>query len=168
MTTSTTARPTSDAADRARMVSLRELVGAGDRIMLAVLPFLIGGVAANVWRPAWFAVGGTAVRATAWVLLAIGVIGWLWSVVLILTHVPKQRLITSGPFALVKHPLYTAVSLLVLPATGLLFGTWLGVALGMVMYAATRRYAPAEERALAEEFGARWDDYERRVLIPWL
>lgn len=166
MTTAT--RPVSGTVTNTAKVSLRALVGAGDKIMIAVLPSLIAGVAANVWRPAWFAVGGTAFDAIGWTLLGIGVVGWLWSVALILTLVPKHRLITSGPFALVKHPLYTAVSLLVLPAVGLLLGTWLGIALGTVMYVASRRYAPAEERALAEEFGAEWDAYERRVLLPWL
>jgi protein-S-isoprenylcysteine O-methyltransferase Ste14 len=40
-----------------------------------------------------------------------------------------------------------------------------GVALGIVMYIATRRFAPAEERALASTFGARWDAYAGTVLL---
>jgi Isoprenylcysteine carboxyl methyltransferase (ICMT) family. len=44
-----------------------------------------------------------------------GVTIWIWSVVLILTKVPRGELITSGPYALVKHPIYTGVALLVLP-----------------------------------------------------
>ena len=101
-------------------------------------------------------------------LLVAGVGTWLWSVVLILTHVPRGELITSGPSALVKHPLYTAVALLVIPAIGFLLNSWLGLVTGVVMYLASRRYAPAEERELAETFGAQWDEYSARVKMPWL
>ena len=81
---------------------------------------------------------------------------------------PKGHLITTGPFALVKHPLYTSVSLLVLPSIGFLLDSWLGALIGIVMYVATRRFAPAEEEALSARFGARWDDYRATVKIPWL
>jgi protein-S-isoprenylcysteine O-methyltransferase Ste14 len=68
----------------------------------------------------------------------------------------------------VKHPLYTSVSLLVLPALGLLLNTWLGIALGLVMYLATRLYAPREEWELADRFGAAWDEYAAGVRFPAL
>jgi hypothetical protein len=43
------------------------------------------------------------------------------------------------------------------------------VALGIVLYVASRRYSPLEERTLAKEFGASWDEYsEEKVLLPWL
>jgi protein-S-isoprenylcysteine O-methyltransferase Ste14 len=87
---------------------------------------------------------------------------------LIVAKVPRGELITTGPFALVRHPLYTAVPLLVLPWLGFLLNTWLGAALGIVMYLAGRRYAPAEEAALARTFGSAWDDYRATVKIPWL
>ena len=88
--------------------------------------------------------------------------------VLILTKVPKQELMTGGPYALVKHPLYTSVGLLVLPAIGFLFETWLGVLLGIILYLAARRFAPAEERILSRTFGAAWDDYCHKVILSWL
>jgi protein-S-isoprenylcysteine O-methyltransferase Ste14 len=88
-------------------------------------------------------------------------------VLLILTRVPRGELITTGPYALVKHPLYTAVAFLVLPWIGFLFNTWLGLLLGLVLYIGERLYAPAEEADLSRNFGARWDAYRKHVLIPW-
>ena len=121
-------------------------------------------------RPAWFGVGGPApaVRALAIALLLPGLLIWAWSVYLILTRVPRQVLITTGPYALVKHPLYTAVGLLVFPAVGLLLNSWLGVVLGGIVYLAARRYERDEERALATRFGTSWDWYLRHVLLPWV
>ena len=151
-------------------VSLKGLVGSGDRIGLTVLPFLLVGAVLNVRYPSVFSVDGpsAALQGLAAVALAVGVVLWLWSVVLILMHVPKHDLITTGPFALMKHPLYTGVSLLVIPALGLLLNSWLGILIGIVMYLASRRYAPAEERALAETFGPEWDEYCDAVKVPWL
>ncbi len=93
---------------------------------------------------------------------------WIWSVVLILTKVPKNELITNGPYSLVRHPLYTGVALLVLPWLGFLLNTWLGALIGVVLYIASRVFSPEEEKALSETFGATWDEYCNKVKIPWL
>ena len=151
-------------------MKLKTLVGSGDKITLFTLPFLFVGVILNVAFPTFFAVGGPseALRVTSIAVLILGIAIWAWSVVLILTRVPRGELITTGPFALVKHPIYTSVALLVLPWAGFLLDTWLGGAIGIVLYVASRRYAPAEEAALSETFGAAWDAYSRTVMIPWL
>ena len=146
MRETTSVRPSGAAVSNGWLRTLKGLVGSGDRIALFVLPFLIGGVVLNYLYPSLFAAPplSPAARALVWIALGAGVVAWLWSVALILSKVPKGELITDGPFALVKHPLYTAVSLLVLPAAGLLLGSWLGVLIGAPLYVAARLYAPAE------------------------
>ena len=152
---------TANMSDAPVRVSLKDMVGAGDRMAVFVLPFLAVGIGLNIWRPEWFAVGGPseALRWISIVMLVPGVIVWLWSVALIITKVPRGELITGGPYAFVKHPLYTGVSLLVLPWAGFLLNTWLGVAFGAVLYLSARLYSPAEERTLAAHFGQRWEAY---------
>ena len=151
-------------------MKLRALVGSGDKIGLLALPFVVVGLALNLWRPAIFAVGGppTALAIVSLVCLVPGVTIWAWSVLLILTKVPRGELITTGPFALCKHPLYTGVALLVVPWVGFLLDSWLGALIGAVLYIGSRLYAPLEERALAKELGPAWDAYCRKVLLPWL
>jgi protein-S-isoprenylcysteine O-methyltransferase Ste14 len=68
----------------------------------------------------------------------------------------------------IKHPLYTAVALLVLPWMGILFNTWLGVLIGIIIYIGSRIYSPEEEKVLSVAFGAAWDEYCRKVKMPWL
>lgn len=145
-------------------------MGSGHRIGLLELPFLAVGLTLNTMRPEIFTVGGPPswLQALSVATLIPGVTIWLWSVVLILTKVPRHELITTGPFALVKHPLYTGVSLLVLPWVGFLFDSWLGVVLGAVLYAGSRVFAPAEEREVADSFGAAWEEYRDKVMIGWL
>jgi protein-S-isoprenylcysteine O-methyltransferase Ste14 len=151
-------------------MNLKRLIGSGDRIGLLTLPFVAIGLVLNILRPSLFGVGGpsTVLQVLAIILLIPGVTVWMWSVVLILTKVPRQELITSGPYTLVKHPLYTSVALLVLPSIGLLLNTWLGVMLGIILYVASRLFAPEEERTLSKTFGAAWDVYCNKVKIPWL
>jgi protein-S-isoprenylcysteine O-methyltransferase Ste14 len=85
-----------------------------------------------------------------------------------LTKVRDGELVTSGPYAIVKHPLYTSVGLLVLPWAGFLLDTWLGVVLGLVLYAGSRIFAPREEAGLADRFGPQWRAYCAHVKIQWL
>ena len=153
-----------------KRLDLRELIGSGEEIGRLVLPIVLGGVTLNVLYPSIFEVGGSPaiLRTVSIVVATIGVVMWIWSVALILIHVPKGELITGGPYRVVKHPLYTGVSLLVLPWIGFLLNTWLGAALGIVLYLASRVYSPEEEAQLAETFGPRWEAYRRAVLIPWL
>lgn len=151
-------------------ISLRTLVGSGDKIGLLTLPFIVIGLVLNLLFPAWFKVGGPSLvlKVISIILLVPGITIWLWSVVLILTKVPQKQLITSGPYALVKHPLYTGVSLLVLPWVGFLLNTWLGALIGAVLYIGSRLFASAEETDLSKTFGQSWDAYCKKVLIPWL
>lgn len=154
----------------AKTVRLLDLVGVGDKLGLLVLPVLVVGLILNILFPAPFSVGGPpgALKVVSLVLLVPGVTIWLWSVVLILTKARQGELITNGPYALVKHPLYTGVALLVLPWLGFLCNTWLGALLGVVLYIGSRMFSGAEEKELSRTFGPIWDDYCRAVILPWL
>ncbi len=148
---------------------VRLLVGEGDHIMSAVLPFAVFGIAANALWPSVFHVGlGATPLVLGGILLLLGIPLWFTSVVQILSCVPKGKLITRGPFAVVLHPLYTSVALLVVPGLGLLWESWLGCVLGFVLYVVSRRFAPREERELARRFPDEYRAYRERVLIPWL
>jgi protein-S-isoprenylcysteine O-methyltransferase Ste14 len=151
-------------------INLKALVGSGDRIMLLTLPFLAIGLILNILYPSFFSVGGPppALKLISIIILIPGITIWLWSVVLILMKVPQKKLINYGPYSLVKHPLYTSVALLVLPWIGFLLNSWLGVLLRVILYLASRLFAPEEEKALSQTLGIAWDEYCNHVKIPWL
>jgi protein-S-isoprenylcysteine O-methyltransferase Ste14 len=153
-----------------KKMKLKELVGSGEKIGLLVLPVLAVGLVLNIMFPAVFEVGGPPafLKLVSIAVLIPGVTVWIWSVVLILTKVPKRELITSGPYALVKHPLYTGVALMVLPWAGFLLNTWLGALIGAILYIGSRMFAPKEEKELSKTFGPAWVNYAGAVKIPWL
>lgn len=145
------------------------LVGAGDRIIGLTLPFAAAGIAANLIWPRLFTMGsGMAGLVVGIILAAVGLPIWLVSVAQVLLVVPTGKLITRGPYALTLHPLYSSVALLVIPGCGLLLDTWVGFAIGAVLYVASRIYSPREEEELAKLHGEDYAAYRRRVWLPWL
>ena len=73
----------------------------------------------------------------------------------------EHQLITSGPYAIVRHPMYAG---LILAALGslLIYATWTTVyfaCFAPLMFIRARR----EEAALSAEFGEQWREYCKRV-----
>ena len=72
-----------------------------------------------------------------------------------------HRLVTRGPFARVRHPMYLG-SMLAIFGGLLLYRTWTSVLL-LVFTVLLPSRAHREEQVLAAEFGDAWDEYRRRV-----
>jgi len=151
-------------------MKLKALIGSGDKIILFTLPFLVIGIVLNVLYPECFGVGGPPLESLviSSILLVTGIIIWIWSVYLILKYASKNILITNGPYALVKHPLYVAVALLVIPWISFLCNSWVGIVIGCAMYIGCRIFAREEEKLLSKTFGDSWEAYKNKVKMPWL
>ena len=80
------------------------------------------------------------------------------------------RLVTSGLFAGVRNPLYSAFIFLASAGLALLLWSWPGLTLPLIAYALYRRWIPLEEARLERRFGAEYAAYRRRVpaLVPRL
>jgi len=63
----------------------------------------------------------------------------------------KQHLVTTGVYAIVRHPMYLGALLMFIGAPSLL-GSWVGLALGFVMTIAVAFRALGEEKMLMKEF----------------
>jgi len=72
-----------------------------------------------------------------------------------------HRLITHGPFALVRHPMYLGI---ILASAGglLIYRTWT-LLFTTVTFLGLALRARREEQALAAEFGEQWEEYCRQV-----
>ncbi len=125
----------------------------------------------RIWHPgltfAWLCIGLMLVGfAFCW--WARAYLGRLWS-----SQVTKKQdhyIVDTGPYALVRHPIYTGIILAVL-ATAAVKGTLLGIAGAALIVLGLWMKARLEERFLRAELGAAaYDDYSRRVpmLIPFV
>jgi protein-S-isoprenylcysteine O-methyltransferase Ste14 len=78
-----------------------------------------------------------------------------------------QKVISTGPYAIVRHPLYTTM-LLYLPALALMLGSWYGLATSFLLFAVLVVRTALEDRELQRGLDG-YADYAHRVryrLIP--
>ena len=99
---------------------------------------------------------------------AIRTLGKQWSLAARL--VEGHKLITEGPYGVVRNPIYMGMFGMLL-ATGLAISNWIGLLIATVVYAiGTAIRVRSEEKLLREAFGAEFEAYARRVpaLVPFL
>ena len=94
-------------------------------------------------------------------------IGEYWSARVTLKE--GHQLIRSGPYAYVRHPIYTGM-LLACIGTALVVGEWRGVLAVAMLLAAHSRKAVREESMLTHEFGEQYTSYRQSTgfLFPRL
>lgn len=82
---------------------------------------------------------------------------------------PGHRLKTDGVYTIVRNPSYLGLLVLSL-GWGLAFRSLVGVAIAALFLIPLHARMNAEERLLAEQFGAEYDAYRKRTwrLIPWV
>jgi protein-S-isoprenylcysteine O-methyltransferase len=81
-----------------------------------------------------------------------------------------HELVVRGPYRVLRHPSYSG-ALLAFAGLGLVFGSWLALALLLVpITGAMIGRIHVEERALAQTFGAAWESYCARSwrLVPFV
>ena len=100
--------------------------------------------------------------ASAWFMAsAVRTLGKQWAVAARL--VEGHKLITEGPYAYVRNPIYTGM-LGMLIATGLAMEHWIATIVAVIIFfAGLVIRVRAEEKLLREAFGEEFDDYAGRV-----
>jgi protein-S-isoprenylcysteine O-methyltransferase Ste14 len=95
------------------------------------------------------------------VMASIKTLGKEWS--LTARVVEGHKLATTGPYARVRHPIYTGM-LGMLLATGLAISVWQVLVIALVVFfVGTIIRIRSEEKLLRETFGETFDDYKQRV-----
>lgn len=80
-----------------------------------------------------------------------------------------HELITSGPYALVRHPIYTGL-LLAFLGTAVALGEWRGLLAVALVFGALWSKLRLEEKWMRAQFGESYESYSRRVaaLVPYI
>lgn len=149
------------------------------RLVAAIPIFLV--LIMDIFFPDWM--GWSKTNLPDWLriigmILAVGSVLWLWWVFHTLGNrhsdieltTESKELITSGPYRLVRHPLYSGV-LLSLFSLSLIFEDWLVFAFAVVgLVAFSLLVIPAEEEQLLEAFGEDYECYQGRTgaMLPWI
>jgi len=120
-------------------------------------------------RAAWL-LGIAATLTAAGLLVTVWArqyLGTNWSATVTIKE--GHELITRGPYALVRHPIYTGL-LLAFAGSAMAVGEWRGVLAVALAFLALWRKLLLEERWMHQEFGEVYQAYCRRVpaLIPFV
>jgi protein-S-isoprenylcysteine O-methyltransferase Ste14 len=124
---------------------------------------ILSGVAGISFSVVVFALAAGSVWLTAAAVRRLGK-QWAYAVRLVQDH----KLITDGPYAYVRNPIYTGM-LGMLIATGLAMEHWMMLLPAIVVFMIGLMIrVRSEEKLLREAFGQEFDDYAKRVpaVIP--
>lgn len=166
-------------AKRVRVVSggrsASDTIGLASALFgLAVLPAIYvatGFPEAADYRTAWWAIvlGAIVFASALWVFRrSHKELGRNWSITLEIRD--QHRLINTGPYAFIRHPMYTSFLLMGL-GQALLLPNWIAGLSGLVGFAVLFFLRVGkEERMMLENFGPQYRAYMERTkrLIPYL
>ncbi|MFS8084040.1 MAG: methyltransferase, partial [Acidobacteriota bacterium] len=99
---------------------------------------------------------------------AIRTLGKQWS--LAARVLEGHKLVTEGPYRIVRNPIYTAMFGMLL-ATGVAISHWSGLLIAIIVFAiGTVIRVHSEEKLLREAFGAEFEAYAQRVpaVVPFI
>ncbi len=105
----------------------------------------------------------------ATILLALGLPMLLVAVTSATKAYNRDELVTSGIFAVVRHPIYSAWIVLIIPGLVLLSRSWPVLLTPLVAYTVFKLSIHREDEYLQHRFGQAYLDYRRRVgeLFPF-
>lgn len=144
------------------------------RIVTIIGVLLLFGVEIEAFPHGW-----DVTRELAWAMVALIVAGFafawwarlhlgtLWSGTI--TRKQDHRIVETGPYGLVRHPIYTGL-LLAGFATAIARGRWEALIGAFLFALGCWIKARQEERFLSVELGAEYEAYRKRVrmLVPYL
>ncbi len=146
--------------------------GVGPQIAIAALAYaVLAGAATHRWPNAFRMqfVPYVLVASLGSILLAGGVSMSVLAARAATRAYNRDQLVTSGIFGVVRHPIYSAWIVLIMPGLALLTGSWPVVLTPLAAYAVFKLTIHQEDEYLEQRFGQAYIDYRRRVneLIPF-
>lgn len=126
---------------------------------------LVVGVALHLWLPLRLLPASWLSQVLGWPLLLIGIILAAWAVAAVkdMEIQKPTKIISSGPYAFSRNPMYVAWTMIYV-ATALLANTWwLIILLPLLMLFTQYFVVRQEEHQLQRQFGEQYREYRARV-----
>jgi protein-S-isoprenylcysteine O-methyltransferase Ste14 len=138
---------------------------------LLIVAVVVGGWVAGILYPLrWPGLDDLGARVVGYGLGAAGIALMVWALVTLhragTTFEPHQgagRLVTDGPFAWRRHPIYMGHVLIVLGLAQLTYNIWFAILAPVYALAVFWLAIRPEERHLEERFGQAYIDYKERT-----
>ena len=148
------------------------LFGCGPKLAILCLPYIILSLVVMFIYPDFFDLkflDNIYTRVSGYAWLAIGIVFWIYSAIYFLKYFKPGELITRGPFALCRNPIYSSIIVFIIPALGIIFHSGLTLSIALVLYVGFKISIHGETSVLRKIFGEEYDKYEKSVneIIPF-
>lgn len=147
------------------------IIGQGGKIILFMLPSLIAAILLHIYLPRLAAIPGDLffMKPIGYCLMIFGIILWGTAILQLLRGFTKDKLVTTGAYGVVRNPIYSSVTLFILPGIAFITLTWVYLITSVFLYMGVMIFIKKEEKMLANVFGKAYEDYISRVdrLIPF-
>ena len=148
------------------------LGGIGPRLALLCLPYVILSLIIMNRYPEFSDLGFldyTFAKLFGLVWSGIGIIFWISSAIFFLKGFKAGKLITQGPFALCRNPIYSSLIVFIIPSLALIFHSGLIFSISLVLYIGFKISIHGETNVLRRIFSEEYDIYEKSVneIIPF-
>ena len=147
------------------------IVGQGGKIILFMLPALIGAILTHRYFPQVAALPRSLnfIQPVGYVLLLPGLILWGTAIIQLLVGFPQGKLVTTGAYGVVRNPIYSSVTFFILPAVALMTFTWVYLIVSVFLCVGVMMFIGTEEKQLTNAFGKQYEEYLARVdrLVPF-
>ncbi|HET6557793.1 MAG TPA: methyltransferase [Prolixibacteraceae bacterium] len=148
--------------------------GIGPKLALMNLPYVILSLVMMQRDPEFMnleALDCPWVRLLGFIWLAAGFLFWISSAWVFLHDFKTGKLITRGPFACCRNPIYASMILFIIPALGIIFHSGLILSIALVLYIGFKIAIHGESILLKRTFGNEYEKYEKSVNelfpFPW-
>jgi protein-S-isoprenylcysteine O-methyltransferase Ste14 len=136
-----------------------------------MLPSLLTAIVIHRYFPPIAALphGLSLIKPVGYLLLLPGPLLWVSGVLQSLAGCPKDRRFTTGAYGIVRNPIYSRVTVFILPAIAFVTLTWVYFVPAVFLYAGMMRFIGEGEKQLTRAFGKEYEAYVARVdrLIPF-
>lgn len=142
------------------------LGGIGPKLMMLCLPYILLSLTVMFQYPEFGQINFInhniyKIIGIIWGIL--GVIFWIYSIIIFLSDFKKGELITRGTFALCRNPVYASMMVFIIPALGLIFNSGLIFSIAVVFYLSFKISIHGEVNILRKSFGEDYEIYVKSV-----
>jgi protein-S-isoprenylcysteine O-methyltransferase Ste14 len=95
--------------------------------------------------------------------LGVGIVFWIYSAIHFLKYFKPGIMITRGPFALCRNPIYSSIIIFIIPSLALIFHSGLILSIAVVLYLGFKISIHGETNVLRRIFGEVYEKYAKSV-----
>lgn len=148
------------------------LFGCGPRLALLCLPYVILSLIVMYKYPGFGDLkflDSSFIKVLGFIWLVIGFTFWICSAIYFFKNFKPGKLLTKGPFALCRNPIYSSVIVFIIPAVAIISHSGLILSISLVLYLGFRISIHGETNVLQRTFGEEFEIYKKSVneIIPF-